>query len=136
VRGVLVDQPAVVAGADLPERCTAVGGDFFASVPGGGDAYVLKAVLHDWEDQPAAVILRCCRAAVPPHGRLLVVEQLLDEGPDPVRTAFSDLNMLVVPGGRERDRAGYAALLEGTGFRLTDVVPTGTDVFVLEAEPA
>jgi hypothetical protein len=136
VQGVLFDQPGVVAGADLPAGCRAVGGDFFESVPEGGDAYLLKAVLHDWADDESVAVLRSVRRAVPQHGSVLIVEQLLDAGPDPVRTAFSDLNMLVAPGGRERTTDEYGALLSTAGFRLVRAVPTGTDVFVLEGEPA
>jgi hypothetical protein len=136
VHGVLFDQPGVVAGADLPAGCRAVAGDFFESVPEGGDAYLLKAVLHDWADDESVAVLRSVRRAVPQHGSVLIVEQLLDAAPDPVRTAFSDLNMLVAPGGRERTTDEYGALLSTAGFRLVRAVPTGTDVFVLEGEPA
>ncbi|WP_448628263.1 methyltransferase [Geodermatophilus sp. URMC 64] len=135
VRGVLFDQPDVVAAAGLGERCTAVGGDFFAGVPEGGDAYVLKAVIHDWPDEEAVAILANCRRAMAPSGVLLLVEQLLDLAPDPVRTAFSDLNMLVAPGGRERELDEYGTLLSAAGFRLGRAVPTGTDVFVIEGFP-
>ena len=112
-----------------------VGGSFFDTIPEGGDAYLLKAVLHDWEDDESVAVLRSVRRAVPQHGAVLVVEQLLDAGPDPVRTAFSDLNMLVAPGGQERELADYGALLEAAGFRLGSAVPTGTDVFVIEGFP-
>jgi hypothetical protein len=142
VRGVVFDQPGVVAGAGellaargLADRCAVVGGDFFAGVPAGGDAYLLKAVLHDWEDDDAGRLLRTCRSAMGDDAVLLLVERLLGEGADPRGTAFSDLNMLVAPGGRERDRAEYAGLLDAAGLRLARVVPTGTDVFVMEARP-
>jgi hypothetical protein len=135
VRGVLFDQPDVVAGANLPAGCRGVGGDFFQAVPEGGDAYLLKAVLHDWPDDESIAILGSVRRAIPPHGSLLIVEQLLDAGPDPARTAFSDLNMLVAPGGRERTPAEYEALLSTAGFRLLRAIPTGTDVLLLEGEP-
>jgi hypothetical protein len=140
--GVLFDQPTVVAGAGallaehgVADRCDVAGGDFFRAVPAGADAYLLKSVIHDWADEEAVAILRVCRRAIPPHGRLLLVEQLLDEGPDPLRTAFSDLNMLVAPGGQERTRAEYGTLLSAAGFRLEDAVATGTDSFVLEGAP-
>lgn len=136
VRGVLFDQPGSVAGLAGGDRWTVVGGDFFAAVPEGGDVYLLKAVVHDWPDEESVAILRTCRRVVPDTGRLLLVEQLLDRAPDPVRTAFSDLNMLAVPGGRERELAEYEALLAAAGFRLDHVVPTGTDAFVIEAVPA
>lgn len=146
VRGVLFDQSAVVAAAEVldragvSQRCQVVGGDFFHAVPDLGPdpastALVLKAVIHDWPDAESATILRTCHHAMAGNGTLLVIEQLLDDGPDPSRTAFSDLNMLVAPGGRERTRDQYAALLADAGFRLRATVPTGTDVFVLEATP-
>jgi hypothetical protein len=140
--GVLFDQPGVVQGAGtllaehgVADRCDVLAGDFFQAVPDGADAYLLKSVIHDWADEESIAILRVCRRATPPHGRLLLVEQLLDEGPDPVRAAFSDLNMLVAPGGQERTRAEYGTLLSAAGFRLEDAVATGTDSFVLEGAP-
>ncbi|NYJ08633.1 methyltransferase [Petropleomorpha daqingensis] len=136
VRGVLFDQPQTVAAVTSAERMRAVGGDFFAAVPEGGDAYLLKAVLHDWPDEECVAILRSCRRAMAPGGVVLIVEQVLDLAPDPVRTAFSDLNMLVAPGGQERELAEYGTLLSAAGFSLGRAVPTGTDVFVIEALPA
>jgi len=135
VRGVLFDQPEALADAAPGEGVTVIGGDFFAAVPEGGDAYLLKSVLHDWPDDESVAILRSCRRAMAPSGVVLIVEQVLDLAPAPVRTAFSDLNMLVMPGGRERELAEYGALLEAAGFRLGRAVPTGTDVFVIEGVP-
>ena len=142
LRGVLFDQPGVVAGAPevlegagVTDRCEVVGGSFFDSVPAGADAYLLKAVIHDWMDPESVAILRACREAMPDQGMLLLVEQLLDEGPDHARTAFSDLNMLVGPGGRERTVDEYRSLLATAGLTLTKVIPTGTAVFVIEAVP-
>jgi hypothetical protein len=135
VRGVLFDQPGTVAAVEPGERMSLVGGDFFTAVPEGGDAYLLKAVLHDWPDEECVAILRSCRRAMAAGGVVLIVEQLLDLAPDPVRTAFSDLNMLVAPGGRERELAEYGSLLTAAGFTLGRAVPTGTDVFVIEALP-
>jgi hypothetical protein len=143
VNGVLFDQPAVVAGAHellsaagVSQRCRVVGGSFFDAVPEGGDAYLLKSVIHDWPDAESVEILRTCRRSMPAHGRLLLVEQLLDESPDPVRTAFSDLTMLVTAGGQERTTDEYRSLLAAAGFDLTRTVPTGSDVFMIEAAPA
>ncbi|WP_350281491.1 methyltransferase [Kribbella sp. HUAS MG21] len=140
VEGVLFDLPDVVASA--PEllanagvwaRCRAVGGSFFDAVPAGADAYVLKAVIHDWADSEAIEILRVCRTAMPPGARLLLLEQLLDATPDPVRTALSDLTMLVMAGGRERTTAEYRTLLTTAGLSLVDVVPTASTTSVIEA---
>ncbi len=131
----LFDQAGVLTGVDRPVTCQAVGGDFFKNVPEGGDAHLLKAVLHDWPDEESIAILRSIRRAIPSHGSLLIIEQSLDAGPNPARTAFSDLNMLVAPGGRERTTAEYEALLATAGFRLLRVVPTGTEVLLLEGVP-
>jgi hypothetical protein len=139
VRGMLVDQPAVVAAAELAPgiapRCETVGGDFFVDVPSGGDAYLLKAVIHDWPDGESVQILANVRKVLPENGVLVLVEQLLDEGPDAARTAFSDLNMLVAPGGRERTRSEYATLLQQAGLVLDEVIPAASDMFLLVASP-
>jgi O-methyltransferase/methyltransferase family protein len=142
VRGVIFDQPGVVAAAGevlgpagVADRCETVGGDFFESVPPGADAYLLKAIIHDWMDPESVAILSRCREAIPDDGVLLLVEQILGEGSDAARTAFSDLNMLVGPGGRERTVDEYRALLAAGGFTLTRVVDTGTAVYVIEATP-
>lgn len=139
VRGVLFEQPHVIASAGEPlvaagvaDRCELVGGSFFDSVP-PADAYVLKSVIHDWDDEESVAILRTCRSAAGPDGVLVLVEQLVDQAPDPVRTAFSDINMMVMPGGGERTTEEYAALLAAAGWTFTRAVPTGTDSFVLEA---
>jgi hypothetical protein len=141
VRGVLFDQADVVAGAPdllsaagVSERCLVVGGNFFEAVP-EGDAHLLKAVIHDWADAESIEILRTCRKSMPDHGRLLLVEQLLDESPDPVRTAFSDLNMLVMTGGRERTTDEYRALLDAADLDLVSTIPTAGPTFILEAAP-
>lgn len=143
VHGVLFDQPDVVAGAEpvlqaagVTDRCQVVGGSFFDSVPTGADAYLLKAVIHDWLDAESITILRTCRRAMRDDATLLLVEQLIGQGPDPVQTAFSDLNMLVSPGGQERTLEQYGALLDASGFSLTGVTETGTPVFVIEAQAA
>lgn len=127
---VLFDRPEVVAGSDLPS----VGGDFFTTVPGGADAYVLSRVLHDWDDADAVRILRTCRAAMRPDSVLLVVEAVVPpqavDDPEAVRM---DLHMLVLLGGRERSVAEYRALLATAGLLLVADVPTGAGVHVLEA---
>ncbi|GAA1286414.1 methyltransferase [Saccharothrix xinjiangensis] len=144
-RGVLFDTATgsseaegVLAAAGVASRCEVVTGDFFASVPDGSDAVLLKSVLHDWDDDRAGKVLRHCRAALPEHGRLLVVEPVLpDSVPDDVSPVIylSDLNMLVNLGGQERTRAEYADLLAGNGFTVTDVTPLPPSGFCLvEAE--
>src|SRR5215212_813859 len=127
VRGVLFDQPAVVAGAE--DGFEVVGGSFFEFVPEGGDAYLLKSVLHDWEDEAAIAILRTCRRAARAGTALLVIEREFDLP----ATKFSDLNMLVGPGGRERAPEEYAALLAAAGYELVGETPTVAGVSVFEA---
>jgi hypothetical protein len=109
-----------------------VGGDFFASAPAGGDAYILKRVLHDWDDERAGAILRNCHRAMPEHGRLLVIELVLPPGNAPSLGKLFDLLMLVDLGGRERTEADYRTLLAGAGFELTAVTPTPSLVSVVE----
>lgn len=142
-RGILFDLPHVVSRAEallrgkgVAERCQIVAGSFFESVPAGGDLYMLKAILHDWTDEDAIRILRICRRVTKPEGRLLVIERVLgppNEAPD---GKFSDLNMLVAPGGQERTREEFATLLAAAGFTLTRVIPTGTRHSLIEAAPA
>jgi hypothetical protein len=142
LRGVLFDQPQVVAGAapllkaaGVADRCEVVGGSFFETVPKGGDAYILKSIIHDWEDAKASAILQVCRRPMAYSGKLLVIERELgppNEGPD---AKFSDLNMLVAPGGRERTRDEYAALFTASSFRLANVMPTDSGVSIFEGEP-
>jgi hypothetical protein len=143
LRGVVFDQPHVVAGAPevleaagVADRCEVVGGSFFDGVPPGGDAYLLKAILHDWEDEDALRILHSCRAAVADGGAVLVVERELgapNESPD---AKLSDLNMMVGPGGRERAREEFAELLSAGGFALDRVVPTAIGLSVFEGRAA
>jgi SAM-dependent methyltransferase len=139
LRGVLFDTPAVVAGArrfldaaGLADRCRIVGGDFFASVPEGGDAYLLSQVLHDWDDERAAAILRSCHRAARPGARLIVVEQLLPPGDTPHRGKLLDLQLLVMLGGRERTEAEYRRLFTAAGFESTSARPLGPELSVLE----
>ena len=142
-RGVLFDQPHVVDGAPalleragVADRCEIVAGDMFTAVPAGADAYVLKAVIHDWRNNEAVAIMSSCRRAMAPGAALLIIERLIGGSADPseaTRTAISDLNMLVGPDGQERTRAEYEALLTEAGLSLTRVVPTSSDVYVIEA---
>lgn len=138
VRGVLFDRPSVVAAAGesfasagLDTRCEIVGGDMFESVPAGCDAYVLKFIIHDWNDEDAVTILRVCRRAMPPGARLFVVERLIGEPNAHLAAKLSDLNMLVGPGGRERTLEEFAGLFERSGLHLDRVVPTRSDLRVI-----
>ena len=137
--GTVFDLPHVVASApmsaDLTTRWATAGGSFFESVP-AADAHLLKSVLHDWPDDRCVDILRTCRAALNDGGRVLLVERVLGQPGYEAVTAFSDLNMLVLPGGRERTEQEYAALFDAAGFRLTAVVDTGTPVSIVEGRTA
>ncbi|MDA0165032.1 acetylserotonin O-methyltransferase [Solirubrobacter ginsenosidimutans] len=132
LRGILFDRPGVVAGVDLGERCRIVGGSFFEAVPGGADAYILKSVLHDWDDETSVAILQSIRRAAPAGSAVLILERRL--GPPNAEPAgkLSDLNMLVATGGRERTRDEYARLLEAAGYGLVSETPAGP-VSVFEA---
>jgi SAM-dependent methyltransferase len=133
LRGVLFDLPDVVAQAPgLDGRLELAGGDFFDRVPAGGDVYVLSWVLHDWDDDAALRILRNCRSAIAPGGRLLVVETILPPGDEPHFGKVLDVAMLVLTGGRERTEEEYAALLDAAGFRLERVLPTPSPLSLLE----
>jgi hypothetical protein len=141
LQGILFDQAHVVAGADqvleaagVADRCRIESGSFFESVPEGGDAYLLKSIVHDWEDEESSAILRVVRAAMPEGATLLVVERDLGAPNEDAPTKFSDLNMLVGPGGRERTQDEYASLFESTGFRLVGATPTAGTHTVFEGK--
>ena len=141
LRGVLFDQPHVVANAGpvlgeagVADRCEIAGGDFFESVPAGGDAYVLKAILHDWHDAEAIRILRACRAAIPAGGTLVLVEQVIAKPNEGLIGKLSDLNMLVAPSGRERTAAEFTELLAQADFRLNSIKPTMSAVSIIEGQ--
>ncbi|MDX8464112.1 methyltransferase [Mesorhizobium sp. VK23B] len=138
--GVLLDLPSGVAaarrgaGGDLP-RTDFVAGDFFESVP-AGDIYVIKKVIHDWNDERAGLILRRCREAMPAHGRVLVAETLVPPGDAPDQIKAIDVVMLAVTGGLERTEAQYARLFEGAGLKLERVIGTRAPISILEASLA
>jgi hypothetical protein len=140
LRAVVFDQPHVVADAPeliaqtaVAQRCRVVAGDFFESVPSGADAYVLKNIVQCWSDDHTVEILRNCRTAAPKAATLLIVERVVPGPNQGSVVAFSDLNMLVAPGGQERTEAEYATLLKAAGFDLNRIVPSDGDVSVLEA---
>jgi hypothetical protein len=137
VHGILFDQPHVVAGAPpvltqtgVADRCQIVGGSFFEEVPTGGDAYILKAILHDWEDEECLAILGVCQQAMATGTTILVIEFELGPANERPIAKLSDLNMLVSPGGRERSDDEYAALFAATGFRYVSTTPTSSGIGV------
>lgn len=144
MRGILFDQPAVVAAAaselassEAGARCQAVGGDFFTGVPPGGDCYLLKHIIHDWDDERSAVILRHCRQAMNAGGRVLVVEGVMPPGNAPSNSKLWDVVMLALTnGGRERTAEEYAALFGKAGLALSRVVPTNAVVSIVEGTAA
>jgi hypothetical protein len=143
LQGTLMDQPHVVERArerlqtdPVAARCALVGGDFFASVPSGGDVYLLSRVVHDWNDEAAARILTNCRRAMADGGTLLLVEAVLPErAQDHPAAIRMDLHMLVLATGRERTAAEFDRLLTASGFEMTRIVPTGSPagIHVIEA---
>ena len=146
LQGVVADRADVVerakkeiAASGLGARCRAVAIDFFREVPGDADAYVLKHVIHDWDDGRARTILANCRRVVPPNGRLLLVEGVypprIDGSPESRGAAANDVNMLVSTGGRQRSEAEFRSLYSAAGFRLTKIVPTPARASVIEGVP-
>jgi hypothetical protein len=124
----------LLAAAGVADRCTIIGGDFFDAVPEGGDLYVLKSVIHDWDDEQALAILRSCRRAMGRTSRLLLVERVLPLGAPPPFATRMDLNMLVIRGGgQERTEAEYQALARRAGLALGRVIPTDADSSLIEA---
>ncbi len=140
VRGTVFDQPHVAEAArqaitdqGYDERCEARGGDFFQEVPPGGDLYLLKFILHDWQDQDALRILQNCRQAMTADGKLLVIEMVIPDDNRRSPAQLIDLNMLVMTGGQERTGSEYGALLSQAGFRLHRLIPTGSPYHLVEA---
>ncbi len=143
LRGVLADQPHVLErarqrgflGGELAARIALQDCDFFREVPSGCRAYLMKNVIHDWDDCRARDILVNCRRAVPANGVLLLVEWGLSEANLPSTGKLSDLVMLVLTGGKERTIEEYRALLASGGFRLNQVIPTAAELAIIEAIP-
>jgi ubiquinone/menaquinone biosynthesis C-methylase UbiE len=145
MRGKVLDMAHAADGArqllekfGVADRCEFVEGSFFESVPAGADAYILKSIIHDWDDERSVAILKTCRRAMGPNARLLIVERVMPERlgtSAPHRAmAFGDLNMLVAPGGQERTETEFRRLFEQSGFRLVRLVPAGlAGIHVIEA---
>jgi len=147
LRGVVFDLPRLadgarrqIAAAGLGDRCRFVAGDFFAAVPDGGDAYLMKHVIHDWDDARALEILASCRRAMTPHAKLLIVEGVypprIDQSAASRGAAANDVNMMVCTGGRQRSEVEFRDLFGAAGFTLTRIVPTLAMACVIEAQPA
>jgi hypothetical protein len=144
MRGLLLEQEYVLAGArkrflesGLAERCGTMAVDFFQNVPTGADAYLMKSIIHDWDDQRASIILKNCREALRnvQSGRLILVEAIIPQGSEPHMSKLTDMQMLILAGGRERTQEEFRQLLAHSGFRMTAVLPTRSFVSVVEAVP-
>lgn len=143
LRGTLYDLPHVVdrnrvklREAGIADRCRAVGGDFFQNVPTGANAYLMRHIIHDWDDERSIAILDNCRRAMADGGRVLLIEIVLGDDLKSNFGAMLDLNMLVMPGGKERTAAEYRQLFGAAGLKLARIIPTTADVSVIEAVTA
>jgi hypothetical protein len=146
LKGVVFDAPHVAEGAKqritaagLNGRCEVIAGDFFVSVPGGGDAYMLSRIIHDWDDAQAIAILKNCRRAMSPGSKLLLSERVIPSRIEPSTASqavvLTDLLMMVMTGGRERTEDEFRELFDAAGFRLTRVIPTRSTMSIIEAVP-
>ncbi|MEH2214087.1 methyltransferase [Nostoc sp.] len=140
VKGIIFDIPTVIEEAKsclqalgFADRCTVVSGNFFESVTAGGDAYLLKHIIHDWDEEKAIAILKNCHQAMSEHSKLLLFETVIPPGNASSFSKLFDLNMLVMTGGRERTEEEYQVLLLHAGFQLTQVIPTSSPISVIEA---
>ncbi len=145
-RGTLFDLPHAMEGAatlmreaGVATRAVLASGDFFDAVPGGGDAYLLKSILHNWDDEKCALILASCRRAMTRESKLVLVERVMPARMQATKlnqaVARADLNMLVGLGGRERTADEFTAMLASRGFVVTRIVPADLEFSVIEATP-
>jgi predicted O-methyltransferase YrrM len=142
LRATLLDLPHVLPAAEellgsagLRDRVELVPGDFFASVPAGGDVYLLSMIVHDWTDEDAGRLLEAVRRAIPDDGRLLIIDAVLPPGDTPHFGKLLDLTMMAMLTGRERSEDEFAALLSGAGFRLSGVAQMAAPTSLIEARP-
>lgn len=146
IRGILFDLPHVVQraqpnveqqlGTQVANRCQFVGGDFFRQINVQADAIMMRHIIHDWDDEKCVTILKTCRAALAPGGKVLVVESVVPPGNEPGFVKWLDLTMLVIPEGKERTADEYRDLFAAAGLRLNRIVRTAGELDVLEAVPA
>jgi SAM-dependent methyltransferase len=135
-KGILFDLAETVAHAKgLPaDRCSFASGSFFESVP-AADAHVMKHIIHDWDDESARRILENCRRSIAPNGRLLTIEMILPPMNEPGFAKLLDIEMLLIPGGRERTADEFRDLYAAAGFELTEIIPTRSPVAIIEGKP-
>lgn len=144
MQGILFDLESVVEGArehlaaaGVAGRCRTVAGNFFQEIPAGADAIYMQHIIHDWDDEPALAILRNCRKALDGkrNARVLVADAVIPEGPQPHLAKLIDLEMLLMPGGRERSEEEWRGLFARAGFEITRIVPTRAPESLIEARP-
>lgn len=142
LKGTLYDMPGVVAtaadsgfitAADIADRCDTAGGSFFESVPKGADGYLMKYIIHDWDDDKCVKILSNCRKAMTRDGRVFIVDYVIPKGNGKHFGKLMDINMMCCPGGKERTRDEFAALLKRAGLKLKRVIPTECPLSIVEA---
>jgi hypothetical protein len=133
LKGILFDLPEIIANVSVDDNIQPVAGNFFESVPSGGDAYLMRWIIHDWDDEKSSIILKNCHQAMPHHSRLLLIESIIPPGNKPSPAKFIDLIMLLMAGGRERSEAEYRSLLRSSGFEVTRVIPTPAMLSIIEA---
>ena len=141
MQGIVFDLPDLVEEArniieagGVGDRCEIIVGDFFEAVPVGGDAYILQAVIHNWDDSPATAILKNCRRAIGSNGRLIIVDSVIPTGNDPFPGKMFDISMMVILGALERTEAEFRQLLELSSFKLNNIIPAQPRS-VIEAVP-
>jgi len=139
VQGVLFDLPSVIEGAGellekegVRSRAEFASGNFFEGVPAGADVYLMKHIIHDWDDERSIKILQNIRSAMNENGKVLICEMVVPEGNEPSPSKILDIQMLVCTGGKERTEDEFRRLLESSGFRLTRIIPTKSPVSVIE----
>jgi len=138
--GVVQDLPSVIASEGhiiekmgVSERCKLVGKSFFNDVPAGGDIYILSAIIHDWDDESCIKILRNCHKKIHDNGKLLLIESVIEKGNKPQFGKLTDLNMMVLAGGKERTAEEFRELLSAGGFEMELVIGTATDMSIIES---
>ncbi|WP_137791903.1 methyltransferase [Bacillus sp. E(2018)] len=142
LKGVHFDQRSAVNAAEnsaylrnIKDRCSFITGNFFSEVQTGTDVYILKTILHDWNDEKAGEILSNIRNDINEKGRLLIIEIIMPEHDEVNIKTIMDLEMLIFYGGKERSLSEYNTLLENNGFKFNRVIPTNSDVSIIEAFP-